>query len=101
MATKALTAVAPRASRNYVSARKAPARGRDWREILIKQDAQAIWHKLSLLVRSAIREDPNNYDPITQDLFLFLISTDRFNMYVERDFSDEEIKLDIISLLTS
>jgi hypothetical protein len=101
MATKALTAVVPRASRNHVSARKASAHGRDWREILIKQDAQAIWHKLSALVRSAIRESQNDYDSITQDLFLLLISTDRFNMYVERGFSDEEIKLDIISLLTS
>ena len=101
MATKALTAVAPRASRNHVSARKAPAHGSDWRELLIKQDAQAIWRKLSLLVRSAIREHPDNYDSITQDIFLFLISTDRISMYIERGFSNEEIKLDIISLLTS
>ena len=101
MATKALTAVAPRASRNHVSARKAPAHGSDWREILIKQDGQAIWRKLSLLVRSAIREHPDNYDSITQDIFLFLISTDRISMYIERGFSNEEIKLDIISLLTS
>jgi len=101
MATKALTAVAPRASRNHVSARKAPAHGSDWREILIKQDGQAIWRKLSLLVRSAIREHPDNYDSITQDIFLFLISTDRISMYIERCFSNEEIKLDIISLLTS
>jgi hypothetical protein len=100
MATKALTAVAPRASRNHVSARKASIHEKDWREILIKQDAQAIWRKLSLLVRSAIREDCNNHDFITQDLFLFLISTDRFSMYIERGFSDEEIKLDIISLFT-
>jgi hypothetical protein len=101
MATKALTAVAPRASRNHVSARKAPAHGSDWREILIKQDAQAIWRKLSLLVRSALREHPDNYDSITQDIFLFLISTDRISVYIEQGFSDEEIKLDIISLLTS
>ena len=101
MATKALTAVAPRASRNHVSARKAPPHGSDWREILIKQDAQAIWRKLSQLVRSALREDTNNYDSITQDIFLFLISTDRLGMYIERGFSSEEIKLDIISLITS
>ena len=101
MATKALTAVAPLASRNHVSARKAPAHGSDWREILIKQDGQAIWRKLSLLVRSAIREHPDNYDSITQDIFLFLISTDRLSMYIERGFSSEEIKLDIISLITS
>ena len=101
MATKALTAVAPRASRNPVSARKAPAHGSDWREILIKQDAQAIWRKLSLLVRSALREQTDNHDSITQEIFLLLISTDRISMYIERDFSNEEIKLDIISLLTS
>ena len=99
MATKALTAVAPRASRNHVSARKASAHASDWRDILIKQDAQAIWRKLSLLVRSALREDANNYDSITQDIFLFLISTDRLSMYIERDFSSEEIKLDLISLI--
>ncbi|MGA9770932.1 MAG: hypothetical protein WBV94_17995 [Blastocatellia bacterium] len=101
MATKALTAVAPRASRNHVSASKAPAHGSDWREILIKQEAQAIWQKLLWLVRSSIREDPDKHDSITQDIFLFLMSTDRFSLYIERGFSDEEIKLDIISLLTS
>lgn len=101
MATKALTAVAPRASRNPASARKAPAHGSDWREVLIKQDAQTIWRKLSLLVRSTLRESANNYDSITQEVFLFLISTDRISMYIERDFSNEEIKLDIISLFTS
>jgi hypothetical protein len=101
MATKALTAVAPRASHNPVSARKVSAHGRDWREILIKQDAQVIWRELSRLVRSAIQEHHNDYDSLTQELFLFLISTDRLNMYVEQDFSDEEIKLDITTLLTS
>lgn len=100
MATKALTAVAPRASRNPVPTRKAPAHESDWREILVKQDAQAIWRKLSRQVRSALQEHAYNYDSVTQDIFLFLISTDRFSLYIERDFSNEEIKLDIMSLLT-
>ena len=101
MATKALTAVARRASRNHVPARKARAHAQDWRELLISQDAQAIWSKLSLLVRSVAAEHSDNQDSITQDLFLLLLSTDRFNLYIRQGFSSEEIRSDIVSFLTS
>jgi hypothetical protein len=100
MGTKALTAVAQRASRNHASAKKALARAQDWRDILIAQDAQAIWNRLSLLVRSAAADSSDQTDFAAQELFLFLLSTGKFEMYVEQGYSSEDIRRDIVSLLT-
>jgi hypothetical protein len=99
MGTKALTAVAQRASRNRASAKKALACAQDWRDILINQDAQAIWNRLSLLVRSVASESSDTTDALAQELFLFLLSTGKFDMYIEQGLSSEEIRRDILSLL--
>jgi hypothetical protein len=99
MATRALTPVAQRRSRDHVSARKDSGRGRDWRQTLLSQDAEAIWHKLFILVKSASPEHAAGYEQLTQDLFLHLLATDRVSFYIERDYSDSEIAADLISIL--
>ena len=101
MATKALTSVGQRASRSRAYASVASGRGRDWREVLLSQDADAIWRKLYALVRSNIPDKPSEQERITQELFLFLVSTGRVNMYLEEDYSSDAIRLDLISLLTT
>ena len=99
MATRALTPVAQRRSRDNVSARKAPGRGRDWRQVLLSQDAEAIWHKLSTLVQAAMPDHEGGYEPLTQELFLHLLTTDRIGFYIEEKYSDSEITADLISIL--
>ena len=99
MATRALTPVAQRRSRDNVSARKALGRGRDWRQVLLSQDAEAIWHKLSILVRTAIPDHTDGYEQLTQELFLHLLATDRVSFYIEGKYSDSEITADLISIL--
>ena len=101
MATKALTAVGQRASRSRVPSGIASGRRLDWREVLVSQNADAIWHKLYALVRSNIPDKPSDQELITQELFLFLVSTKRVNMYLEQGHSSEEIRLDLISLLSA
>ena len=101
MATKALTAVGQRASRNRVPAGVASRRGRDWREVFLSQDADAIWRKLYALVRSNIPESPPDQERITQELFLFLVSTGRVIIYLDQGYSNEDIRLDLISLLST
>lgn len=100
MATRALTPVAPRGSLDDVSERKASERRRGWRQVLLSQDAEAIWHKLSVLVRSASPDHANRYEQLTQDLFLELLASDRFSLYVERRYSDSEITADLLSILS-
>jgi hypothetical protein len=95
MATRALTPDAQRRSRDDVSARKDSEPARDWREVLLSQDAEAIWHKLSILVRSAAPDHAAGYEQLTQDLFLELLATDRVRLYVEREYSDSEITADL------
>ena len=99
MATRALTPVAQRQSRDNVSARKAPGRGRDWRQVLLSQDAEAIWQELSVLVRSSAVNRGAGYEQVTQQLFLQLLATDRVRFYIERNYSDSDIRADLLSML--
>ena len=100
MATRALTPVAQRRSRASASAKRAPGRERDWRQVFRSQDAEAIWHNLSILVRSTTTGDPDGYDHRTQELFLHLLATDRISFYIEHDFSDSKIRADLLSILS-
>ena len=61
-----------------VSARKTPGHARDWRQVLQSQDAEAIWQQLSILN---------------------LIATDRISHYLENDYSDSEIRADLLEAL--
>jgi hypothetical protein len=99
MATKALTPVARRASRDYVSARQAFGREQDWRQILASQNATLIWHNLSILARAVATEDQSECDNLTQELFLHLLAAGRFQEYVEKNYSNEEIESDLLAVL--
>ena len=101
MAMKVLTAVAPRARRPIAPARKPRSHVCDWRELLIRQDAEIIWHRLSALVRLALPDRSGEHDTITQEVFLYLLSGDRINTYLEQNYSGEEIRQDIKALITS
>ncbi|MEK6323814.1 MAG: hypothetical protein AABN33_19395 [Acidobacteriota bacterium] len=97
----ATTPVAQRRSRDNVSARKALGRGRDWRQVLLSQDAEAIWHELSTMVRTAMPDHADGYEQLTQELFLHLLATDRVSFYLELEqkYSDSEIREDLMSIL--
>jgi hypothetical protein len=100
MATRALTPVAQRRSRASVSVKKAPGRARDWRQVLLSQDAEAIWQQLSILVRTVAPGHPAECDQLTQELFLNLLATDRISYYLEHDYSDSEIRADLLEALS-
>jgi hypothetical protein len=100
MAMKALTAVAPRARRPIAPARKARSHVCDWRELLIGQDAEIIWHRLSALVRLTLSDRSGEHDTITQEIFLHLLSSDRIDTYLEQNYSGEEIRRDIKAIIT-
>ena len=100
MATRALTPVAQRHSRDNVSAKRAPGRGRDWRQVLQSQDAETIWQELSILVRSVPSDQTAGYEQVTQELFLRLLATDRLSFYLQQGYSDSDIREDLISILS-
>jgi len=101
MAMKALTAVAPRARRPIVPARKTHIHVCDWRELLLRQDGEVIWHRLSALVRMVLPDRAADHDTITQQVFLDLISGQRLNTYLEKNYSGEEIRQQIKALIAS
>lgn len=104
MATRALTPFAQRQGRDNLSARKDSGRRRDWREVLLSQDAEAIWQELSILVRSThlvhLTEPERGLEQITQELFLNLLTNDRFSFYLQQGYSDAEIRKDLTSILS-
>lgn len=100
MAMKALTAVASRARRPIAPARKARFQVCNWRELLIRQDAEIIWHRLSALVHLTLPGRAGEHDAITQEVFLQLLSGDQINRYLEEDYSADAIRRDIKALIT-
>jgi hypothetical protein len=97
MATKALTHVAPRASLGPRS--KLPDSEPGWRKLLIDGDAEALWRKIFLLIGSYGPYDEAACDHLTQEIFLHLLATSRLSLYIEDDYTDEEIAADLIALL--
>ena len=101
MAMKALTAVAPPARRSIAPARKAYVQVCDWRDLLVRQDADILWHRLSALVRLALPERASEHETITQEVFLDLLSGERINTYLEQNYSGEQIRQQIKALIAS
>jgi hypothetical protein len=99
MATKALTYVAPRAGREKVSPRTPREHERGWREILIKEDADAIWLNISHLARTRHAKRRVISDRMIQEVFLCLLSSGRFDAYIELGFSDEEIDREVLACI--
>ncbi|HWP44077.1 MAG TPA: hypothetical protein VNO14_12615 [Blastocatellia bacterium] len=75
---------------------KAPARRKGWRAVLIEQDVQAIWNKIAAIVRRLRVSEPER---LTQEIFLHLIVTGRFQFYLDKGFTGDQIKRDILSLI--
>ena len=97
MATKGLTPVARRASREFLSGPNFVGQEPDLRELLVREDARAVWDRIHVLIRSL---DPASHpDRVTQDLFVLLLATDRTGAYLKEDYSEDEIVLDLLSML--
>jgi hypothetical protein len=73
--------------------------GSGWRELLLLQNAQAIWDKIASTVRTVRTGDDSPPDQLTQDLFIRLLVTDRLRFYIESRFTDDQIDEDILSLI--
>jgi hypothetical protein len=97
MATNALTHGAQRASRDVVHRGQTSQHERGWRELFVDQDAEAIWQRIYILIRS--KDSDSNYEQVAQELFLSILTTERVHLYIEQGFSDDEINDDLLSLL--
>ena len=101
MATKALTAVASRARRPIAPARRIPSHSIDWRDLLIRQDVEALWDRLSALVRLVLPDSTSEHDAITQEIFLHLLTSEKFQNSRQRKTSGKEIYQEIQALIAS
>jgi hypothetical protein len=99
MATKALTPVAPRARHRYITAESPGRKNCDLRRFLVQEDASAVWEALNALIRPLFPDRPEQLNRLSQDFFLCLLTSDRFPAYVSDLYSDEEIALDLLTLL--
>lgn len=99
MATKALTYVAQGVSLDKVSRKKIAGHQQDWRKLIISQDAEAIWHAISALARTIIPGTSSKCELKSQEVFLYLFASWRLTLYIDKDFSNEEITQDLVFLL--
>jgi hypothetical protein len=97
MATKALTYVAQRPSRDAVSTAPRTEHGRGWRKLLLEEDARAIWTRIAGMTDRPGIEHPEQK---AQEVFLHLLSTGRFAAFIERGCSDEAINQEILACIT-
>lgn len=100
MATEALTYVARRASFDLGAVMQASVEGQSWQALLENNDAEEIWRRISALA-STVFAGSEDVDQITQEVFLQLLSTGRFSYYIDRCFSDEEVRVDVLSLMNT
>ena len=99
MATNALTHGDQRASRDIAHRSQASNVERGWRELFVNQDAEAIWQNIYTLITSVAPNPDSDYERITQELFLHILTTERIHLYVEQGCSDDEIRDDLLLLL--
>jgi len=96
MATKGLTPVARRASRDFISGPNLVGQEPDLRELLVREDAQAVWDRIQELIRSL---DPTaQLDQLTQEVFVCLLASNRIGAYLNSEYSEDEIVLDLLSI---
>lgn len=81
-----------------------------WAECLRSSDAGQVWRRLHRLVRNhpltrtssarAVADwaTPDSHDDLTQELFVTLLSKDRFRHYLEAGMSDGEIETEIAQI---
>jgi hypothetical protein len=73
-----------------------------WREMILNQEIDSIWHGLAGLVRSqGDGESDSGQDMAakTQDVFLRLLREQRFDAYVDECWSEEQISRELLSLM--
>jgi len=98
MATKGLTPVARRASRDFISGPNLVGQEPDLRELLVREDAQAVWDRIQELIRSI---DPTaQLDQLTQEVLVCLLASNRIGAYLNSDYSEDEIVLDLLSIFS-
>ena len=101
MATNALTHGAQRSSRDIAHRNQSSNVERGWRELFVNQDAEAVWQNIYNLIRSVVSDTNSDYEQMTQELFLRILTTERIHLYVEQGCSDDEIRDDLLLLLNA
>ena len=67
-------------------------KGRDLRSVWISEDANAIWNEIASFIRSTKPLPTDDHENITQDLFLHLLSSQKFAGFLSEGGTDEEIQ---------
>jgi hypothetical protein len=88
----------PLEQNSNLSAKTSREHERSWRELILRREVESIWNRLARLTRSQSDSEWDLGDR-TQDLFLRLLSGGQFNTYVDENWSEEQITLDLISVL--
>ena len=69
-----------------------------WRELILSQDMESVWHRLAGLAQSQSSSQLDFGDK-TQDVFLRLLSEQRLSTYVDENWSEAKIMGELLSLM--
>jgi hypothetical protein len=70
----------------------------NWRELMLKHDVESIWRRIACLAQTRGDDEWDTGDK-TQDVFLRLLNGQRFNTYIDENWSEEQITQDLLSLM--
>jgi hypothetical protein len=74
-------------------------KGRDLRAAFFSEDAEALWDEIYLFVQAIGITFSGNRETITQDLFLHLLTLQKSDRFSERNYSNEELRLELLVYL--
>jgi len=94
MAIRPLTSTAGRFSSARKSLRESLEPSQSWRRVLATDDADAIWTQILSEIRSYHFADDEAH-LAAQNAFLYLLASNRLEMYVRENWPDDDIARDI------
>lgn len=74
-------------------------KGRDLRNVFFSEDAEALWREIHLFVQTIGISFSGNRETITQDLFLHLLSLQQSDRFSARNYTNEELRLEMLVCL--
>ena len=72
----------------------------DLRELMIREDAEGVWERLFETIRIMIPGNQEKIVQLTQETFLWLMSTPAFETFIFEGLTDEEMVARLLSAVT-
>ena len=73
----------------------------DLPELMVREDAGAVWRRVFELVRMMAPGNTAHIEQLTQEVFLWLLSTRVFESFIGEGLTDEEMVARLLSIVSA